>query len=231
MLPHALYTRLPRGFQLTFDMQIVVVGGHARNIGKTSVMCGLLRGLEQLGWTAVKISPYGHGIRSADGHKCSSESDEHHFVLTEEKNARGRGDTCRFLAAGARRALWLRVREGQLAEAFPVLMRALAGAAWVLIESNSILDFLNPALYIAVLDGSNPDFKASARRLLGRADALAAVGPRFHPGAWPGIEPCLIEGKPVFRVAAPDYFNPDLCRFIRERTSHHLPTPPLQAEA
>jgi hypothetical protein len=88
-----------------------------------------------------------------------------------------------------------------------------------MIESNSILDFLNPALYIAVLDSLNPDFKASARRFLARADALVPVGSRFDAGAWAGIDPHLFERKPAFRVAAPDYFNPDLCRFVRERLS------------
>ena len=208
-----------RVFSPPLNMQVVVVGGHARNIGKTSVVCGLLRGLEQLDWTAVKITPYGRGIRSVDGQKCNGEPDEHRCVLTEEKNLRGRDDTCRFLAAGARRALWLRVREGQLAEAFPVLMRALAGDERVMIESNSVLDFLKPSLYLVVLDSSNPDFKASARRLLARADALVPVGPRFHAGAWREIDAREFHGKPLFSVSASDYFSRDLCRFVSDLLS------------
>ena len=200
-------------------MQVVVVGGHARNIGKTSVMAGLIRSLREFPCTAVKITSYGRGACSLHGHECDGEPAEHSFILTEEKNPRGRGDTCRLLAAGARRALWLRIREGQLAEAVPVLIRELAGDELVMIESNSILDFLNPALYIAVLDSLKPDFKASARRFLARADALVPVGPRPNVDAWAGIDPRMFEGKPVFRATAPDYFNPDLCRFVRERLS------------
>ena len=33
-------------------MAIVVVGGHTRNIGKTSVMAGLIRALPEMRWTA-----------------------------------------------------------------------------------------------------------------------------------------------------------------------------------
>jgi hypothetical protein len=194
-------------------------------------MCGLIRGLAQLGWTAVKITQHGEGIHWGDSHEGDGETDEHPFVLIEEKNPRGHGDTCRFLAAGARRALGLRVREGQLAQAFPHLAKALENDERVMIESNSVLDFLEPSLYLVVLDSSNSDFKASARRFLARADALVAVGPRFHTDAWPDIEPRLMEAKPVFRVAAPAYFNLDLCRFVGERALPRSPTPPVQQGA
>src|SRR5579859_5287808 len=97
-------------------MKTVVVGGHSRNIGKTSVMAGLIHDIKSLDWTAVKITQYGHGICSQDGEPCGCTPTEHAFMLTEERNAGGRADTCRFLAAGARRSLWLRARQGQLAE-------------------------------------------------------------------------------------------------------------------
>jgi hypothetical protein len=221
VLAHGFYTRLRQGSQVTLDMRVVVVGGHARNIGKTSVVCGLLSGLKQLGWTAVKISPYTHGTRSVDEHECAGEPDERRFVMTEEENSRGRGDTCRFLAAGARRALWLRVRRGHLAEPFPLLAQALKGDERVMIESNSVLDFLKPSLYLVVLDSHNPDFKASARRLLARADAVVTVGPRFHAGGWREIDAREFDGKPLFSVSAKDYFSRDLCHFV----SDHLSSP------
>jgi hypothetical protein len=208
-------------------MQTVVIGGHARKVGKTAVMCGLLRGLEQLGWTAVKITQHRLETTSWGSRAFDGETDGRTFGLMEEKNPRGHGDTCRFLAAGARRALGLHVREGQLAQAFPILAKALESEDRVMIESSSVLDFLEPSLYLVVLDSSNSDFKTSARRFLARADALVAVGPRFHADAWPDIEPRLMEGKPVFGVAAPDYFSHDLCRFVRERVLHHVAAPPL----
>jgi hypothetical protein len=37
-------------------MATVVVGGHSRNIGKTSVMAGLIRALPEYHWTAFKIT-------------------------------------------------------------------------------------------------------------------------------------------------------------------------------
>ncbi|MBZ5562778.1 MAG: hypothetical protein LAP13_10190 [Acidobacteriia bacterium] len=195
-------------------MKTVVVGGHSRNIGKTSVMAGVIRALPFLDWTGVKITQYGHGVCSHDGEPCGCAPDEHPFALTEETDARGRGDTCRFLAAGARRALWLRVRQGQLATAFPSLAEALRGAEHAIIESNSILEFLEPDLYLVVLDPARRDFKDSTRRFFNRADALVAVEPLRGGRAWPALDASLLEGKPLFQVSRRDYFSRELCRLV-----------------
>ena len=46
------------------SLMLVVVGGHSRNIGKTSVVAGIIRKLRGRQWTAVKITQYGHGVCS-----------------------------------------------------------------------------------------------------------------------------------------------------------------------
>jgi hypothetical protein len=206
-------------------MQVVVVGGHSRDIGKTSVMAGLIRTVRPLGspgglgWTAVKVTQYGHGICPRDGGGRDCEPDEHPFVLTEERDANGRGDTCRFLAAGARRSLWLRVRQGQLGQAFPVLQQALSGEEWVIIESNSIIEFLAPDVYLMVIDGSRRDFKESAQRFFDRADALVAVGPHWEERVWPNVRLSGARSKPVFPVNACQYSSPELTEFVGRQLS------------
>ena len=45
---------------------LVVVGGHSRNIGKTSVTAGLIRKLRDRQWTALKITQYGNSICAKD---------------------------------------------------------------------------------------------------------------------------------------------------------------------
>jgi hypothetical protein len=199
------------------NMEIVVVGGHSRNIGKTSVMAGLIRRISPPKWTAVKITQYGHGICSLDGGPCDCAPTEHSFVLTEEKKRDGRGDSRRFLASGARRSLWLRVRQGQLDRAFPALQQALRSEEWVMVESNSILALLEPALYLFVLDRAEQDFKESARKYLARADAVVAPQPIPAVYGWPGIEDALLRNKPVFPVSRLDYANPCLDAFVRQR--------------
>ena len=44
---------------------IVVVGGHTRNIGKTSLAAGIVAAFPEMHWTAFKITQFGHGVCSA----------------------------------------------------------------------------------------------------------------------------------------------------------------------
>ncbi len=188
--------------------RFLVVGGQSRNVGKTSLACSLIRAMPERGWTAVKITQFGHGICSADGKPCDCAVDsmEHPFALTAERNDDGRSDTSRLLAAGAREVLWLRVAQGRLSEAMPALERRLAECDHVLIESNSVVDFLRPDVYVTVLDERVEDFKASARRLLARADAVASVTGAADAG-----------GKPLFAVDPPEYCSPELTSFVQSR--------------
>ena len=65
---------------------LVVVGGHSRNIGKTSLVAGLIRKLRDRKWTALKITQYGNGVCAnhtvAAGCGCEPSGGEE-FALTE----------------------------------------------------------------------------------------------------------------------------------------------------
>ena len=143
-------------------MALVVIGGHSRSVGKTSVVAGLIAALPEFHWTAMKITQYGHGICSANGEPCDCVTDDHTRAITEEHDRSGETDTSRFLVAGAQRSLWVRTRQGMLAEAMPDIRRRIAGAENVIMESNSVVRFLRPDLYLTVLDAGTADFKDSA---------------------------------------------------------------------
>src|SRR5437868_15111097 len=104
-------------------MSMVVVGGHSRNIGKTSVVAGLIEALPQVNWTAIKITQHGHGICSAVGEPCDCAVEYDHPYAISEESAAGATDSGRYLAAGARRAFWLRTAQGQLAAAAGVIRK------------------------------------------------------------------------------------------------------------
>jgi hypothetical protein len=198
-------------------MNSVVISGHSRNIGKTSVMAGLIRRLRPPEWAAAKITQFGHSICSLDGEPCSCSPGEHAFVLTEERERKGRGDTRRFLQSGARRSLWLRVRQGQLHHALPALLRALRREEWVMIESNSILGHINPVLCLFVLDPVRNDFKASALKYLDRADAFIQIGTATDQYRWPGVNRDIISTKPMFSLSRPEEISDELINFVRKK--------------
>jgi len=197
--------------------RVIVVGGHTRNIGKTQLCVEILRAFPERDWTAMKITQFGHGVCSVNGEACGCAIEEHTFALTEERDPAGRGDTCRLLAAGARRVYWVRTKQGRLAEAWPQVRKKMEGAADVLIESNTVLNFLRPDLYLPVLDFSRADFKDSAREFLDRADAYVLLAPVPAVPLWEGVSLKPLEQRPVFVVRPERLCPPSLADFIRER--------------
>ena len=197
-------------------MAVIVVGGHSRSVGKTSVMAGLIAALPERRWTAVKITQFGHGVCSVNGESCGCAVDEHAWAITPEQDRSGASDTSRFLAAGAERAWWVRTKQGRLAEAMPDLRKTLEGAENVMLESNSVLRFLRPDLYLSVLDAATGDFKASAQEYLDLASALIVHEGGSEP-RWQGVSLKPAAGKPVFRIRPPQYVTPELVAFVRAR--------------
>jgi hypothetical protein len=197
-------------------MSIIVIGGHSRSVGKTSVVAGLISALPEFHWTAFKITQYGHGICSADGQACDCATGDHSWAITEEKDRTGDSDTSRFLVAGAERVWWVRTEQGRLAEAMPSLRERLKSSPHVIIESNSILKFLRPDLYITVLDPATADFKISARQFLDRADAAILHNPSGDL-AWEDVSLKPVANKPMFQISPPSYITPPIVDFVRSR--------------
>ncbi len=197
-------------------MAIVVVGGHSRTVGKTSVVAGLIAALPACNWTAFKITQFGHGRCSLNGKPCDCAPVDRCWAMTEEKDGSGNSDSSRFLVAGAARAFWVRTKQGRLHEALPAIQRKVAEAENVIIESNSILQLINPDLYITVLDPATEDFKSSARRHLERADAVV-LHENQSPARWREVEPPMFAASPVFRITPPNYVSDDLVAFTAER--------------
>ena len=198
-------------------MAILVIGGHSRNIGKTSVVAGLIAALPEKRWTAFKITQFGHGVCSANGEPCDCETDEHTVAVSEERNVGSGTDSARYLAAGAVRSFWVRTRQGQLAEAMPRIRKELERAENAVIESNSILRFLRPDLYLSVLDPAVADFKESARLYLDRADAVLVPEGVLGKPEWKGVSLKLVEGTPVLAMRPPVYVTDEIVEFVAAR--------------
>jgi hypothetical protein len=194
------------------DWRVIVVGGHTRSIGKTQLVCDLIAAFPAANWVAGKITQYGHGVCAQNGEDCDCAPDEHICAISWESRADAGTDSGRFLAAGARRSFWLRTKQGYLAEGMPLLRAALQeaevelerGQGNLILESNTMLQFWKPSLYLMVLDPAKTDFKESARLQIDRAsgfvlrEALPAPGDATAQTAWSGVPLQLLRGKPQF---------------------------------
>jgi len=199
--------------------RIIVVGGHTRNIGKTQLVCDVIAAFPEAQWTAVKITQHGHGVCAVNGESCDCAPAQHSAAIDRQAHPDAETDSGRFLAAGARCAFWLRTKQGFLFEGLPLLRSALEESAMesaaepgaesvalplnLIIESNSLLKFLRPSLYLAVLDPCQSDFKPTAREVLDRAGALVLRAPLSEnlQGAvalWNEVPLRMIRTKPCF---------------------------------
>jgi hypothetical protein len=167
----------------------------------------------------MKITQYGHGICSANGKLCDCATDDHSWAVTEERDRSGESDSSRFLVAGAARSLWVRTRQGMLAEAMPRVRKELAAADNAILESNSVMRFLRPDLYLTVLDAATADFKTSAQQFLDRADAVI-LHDDTDEIAWKSVSLKPVAAKPMFRIRPPQYVTPELVEFVKTRLHH-----------
>jgi hypothetical protein len=186
------------------------------------VVAGLICALPEFGWTAIKITQYGHGICSANGEACDCATGDHSWAITEERDRSGESDTSRFLVAGASRVFWVRTEQGRLAEAMPTLRSRLEGARNVIIESNSVVRFLRPDLYLTIVDPAIQDFKTSAREFLDRADAVI-LHQAQRASAWDAVSLKPIADRPIFHIAPPQYVTTEIVEFVRARLTSTAP--------
>ena len=197
------------------NFRLIVIGGHTRSIGKTQLVCDLISAFPEANWIAGKITQYGHGFCVKKGKHCDCAPAEHVCALTWENGSAAHTDSGRFLAAGAQRSFWLRTKQGHLAEGIPLLRAALQGIersngdepANLILESNTLLEFMKPSLYLMVLDSEKRDFKASARVQMEYASGFVLRRPLAKENGsaeaagnntWAEISPNVTAGKPHF---------------------------------
>jgi len=189
--------------------RVIVVGGHTRNIGKTQLVCDVIRAFPKTQWIAGKITQHGHGLGGGQGEDYDSAPGEDVCMLDWETRTDTGTDSARFLVAGAKRSFWLRTKEGHLAEGLALLRGAMReatldgaeeGSQAVIVESNSLLQFVKPSLYFAVIDPLREDFKESAQLVLEQANALVLRAETPAEGSpaplWMRLPAKLLQEKP-----------------------------------
>jgi hypothetical protein len=176
-------------------MAVLVVGGGGRGVGKTALVCGVLAGLPECSWVAVKITIHGHGTAQ----------------LVWEESEPGEGsDTARYLAAGARRAFLLTAVDDEgMQAALNALWERVGRGSDLIIESNRVLSFLEPDLCLMVrADADGADVKASFESAANLADAVivSATVDDFRDGL-----------RPEFGLKRLERISPELEGWIRGR--------------
>ena len=151
---------------------IVGVGGFTSEVGKTTLVCNLLRMFP--GWEAIKTTRGHYRSCGKDAHACCvSHLLEDKAVIRsgrEQTYAPGK-DTGRYWESGAENVHWVIATDEQLANGIRDAI-ARVKTRGVIVEGNSFSDFIKPDFFIMVARADQPNIKATARKVLERVSAF-----------------------------------------------------------
>src|SRR5947207_9154175 len=152
--------------------QIVAVSGFSSNVGKTTLVCELLRELP--GWEAIKLTRGHYRSCGRDPAGCCVSDllrDEPVIRSGREANYQVGKDTGGFWDAGASNVHWVIVKDDQVARGITQAL-ARVEADGVIVEGNSFLEYVDADLTIMCARSAGGPIKSSARKVLSKVDLL-----------------------------------------------------------
>ena len=199
---------------------IVGIGGFESNVGKTTLLCDLLR--EFPAWEAIKTTRGHYRSCGKDPHACcvSHLLSEEPLVLSGKPETYSDGkDTGRYWSAGASNVHWLIVTEGQVEKGITKVLERVK-APGVFIEGNSFAKFVKPDYFVMVARNNSTRMKTSARQTLELASAIVFTDSDIDEGLRrPEIFGGSTEPKQVYsRLELPALINEIRVRTQREIT-------------
>jgi hypothetical protein len=150
----------------------VAIGGFSSDVGKTTLMCELLRIFP--GWEAIKMTRGHYRSCGKDPHACcvSHLLGEEPLIRSGHKETYAPAkDTGRYWDAGASNVHWVIVTDNQVEQGIKLALERVR-APGVLIEGNSFLKFIDVDFMVMVAPAQGTKIKPSARRALQKSSAL-----------------------------------------------------------
>jgi hypothetical protein len=199
---------------------IISVSGFSSEVGKTTLLCQLLR--RQPGWEAIKMTRGHYRSCGKDPHACcvSPLLGEKPLVLSgREATFQEPKDTGRYWGSGAGNVHWVIGTDDQIEEGLAIALERVDQRG-VFIEGNSFLKYVEADYSIMVARPSSRDIKSSAVAVMPKMRAL------FVPGCEPGSDAlATLQERLARRGSAvgdiPVFFEPDMDQLGAEVAKAH----------
>lgn len=148
---------------------LLLIAGNARNTGKTSVSCEILRKFGQSHTIiGLKVTRMKSGEEQFHGEH--SEPAPELFSITEEHNPDGEKDTSKMLTSGASKAFYIKAQDNQVLNAFNSILESIPENSLIICESRSLRDFVIPGIFILMLRSEPVEKLKDVSHLLNIAD-------------------------------------------------------------
>lgn len=154
------------------DLIVIGVGGFTSNVGKTTLMCELLRAFP--GWEAIKTTRGHYRSCGKDPEACcvSHLLGEEPLVRSGREQTYEAGkDTGRYWDAGAANVHWLIATDAQVEKGIHEALGRVKSRG-VFIEGNSFSQFVDTDQFVMVRRAGREKIKSSARRALTKTSAI-----------------------------------------------------------
>jgi molybdopterin-guanine dinucleotide biosynthesis protein len=156
----------------TYQTKVVAVSGFSSNVGKTTLVCELLRQLP--GWEAIKLTRGHYRSCGRDPAGCCVSDllrDEPVVRSGRAENYQAGKDTGYFWDAGAANVHWVIVKDDQVERGIDEALSRVE-ADGVIVEGNSFLEYVTADLAIMCARSEGGKIKPSARKNLDKSDFL-----------------------------------------------------------
>jgi molybdopterin-guanine dinucleotide biosynthesis protein len=155
---------------------VIGVGGLTSDVGKTTLVCDLLRAFT--GWEAIKTTRGHYRSCGKDPEACCVSDllgDEALVRSGRELTYLPHKDTGRYWEAGATNVHWVIGTDAQIESGVKEALARVTGPG-VFVEGNSFTKTISPDFFIMVVRHDKVVSKATARQALARASAVFVSG-------------------------------------------------------
>ena len=152
--------------------RVIGVGGLSSDVGKTTLMCELLRAFH--GWEAIKTTRGHYRSCGKDPHACCVShllTDKPLIRSGREQTYETGKDTGKYWEAGAANVHWLVATDEQIESGIGKALRRVR-ADGVFVEGNTFTNYVPVDAFVMVVRESQPTIKRSAKLALSRTTAL-----------------------------------------------------------
>jgi tRNA uridine 5-carbamoylmethylation protein Kti12 len=125
------------------DSRFIIIAGTARNVGKTTLACKVIKSIEPQKVVALKLISL----------KKHQETHHHYtdtFLILEEKNRNSSKDTAKMLRAGAQKAFLILSQENYIEKAIDTFLSFVQENDLIIVESAMLRNYLTPYCFIIV---------------------------------------------------------------------------------
>jgi molybdopterin-guanine dinucleotide biosynthesis protein len=151
---------------------IVGVGGFTSNVGKTTLMCELLRAFPS--WEAIKTTRGHYRSCGKDSEACCVSqllSDEPLIRSGRDETYEIGKDTGRYWDAGAANVHWLIATDHQINQGIKEALSRVRSEG-VLVEGNSFSQFVETDYFVMVKSAGSDKIKKSAKAIISKVEAV-----------------------------------------------------------